>query len=1496
MQKLLRYLIIFVFLTNLEVYAQENTDFERDSVSFKEYAVSLIDDLPREQKEKSDYFEEHFPENWYSGRYTRMQRDTIYSLTEKLMEERFRVYPDLYRYLLMTHYLAGNKSLFNDWHESIKRMMLNNEMRDAARFITRSYDVFYDELLYSRSSVNWIVKADTFSFVPGVEPALKFEDCNLVGFSASDTSRILGTNGTYYPLSYRWEGRKGTVFWKRAEYDTSRIHTELTSYSVDVTSSSYEADSVRFYDNSLFEEPVRGRFKEGYVYKFEGNNIRYPQFYSSRFFVIETILENITLRGSLRYRGDRLIVGSNPESNKDAEALLKKDDEAYLKVYSPRLLLQDEHFVAFNSSVSLYIGENDSIFHPAVKFEYYQDSKKLKMMPKKPKGSIMPYSNSYHKLDMYCRELSWHMQDSVLQFREIGGMDRKGRAIFESYDYYSESSYYNMQLMDRVNPLGILNTMVKEKDKKHFTNEEMVRFTDRSAHQVDLLLLRLARNGFVIYDREQKTFKVKSKTRNYVMAKNRVRDYDVMRFLSSVENESNADLNLNNNNLDIKGIPRIQLSDSQRVMIYPENKSIKMKKNRDFQFSGRIAAGNTEIFGDSCAFDYEDFSIKLPTIDSLRFYIPGTYFKEAPQNSLIPVKTVIEDLSGNLRIDKPDNKSGLKPSPRFPILNSEEKSYAYYDKYSRYRDVYDRQSFKYQLQPFKIDSLDDYYPTGFKFEGHLKSDIFPDIHEPLTIQPDLSLGFETSTPDEGLLAYKGKGKYFKDLSLSNQGLIGQGKLNYLSSTSNTHRVIFFPDSARGSLSAFHLEAGKNEKKFPRVDVDTAQMRWLQRADSMIISEPREPFAIYQDQMLLDGMLALTPEALKGRGAATYMQATMLSDEFNFLYDEMYADAGDVVINSKERKEEKNALQFEDYFIQIKINQQKGIFNKNPDGSILKFPRNQYISYLDQIEWEIPQKVLHMNISGMEELTYLDTLSIREIVDEELSGARFISTHPEQDSLSFIALRASYDLTTNMLEANKVKYINVADAAIFPKNERLAIGEDAAIKELKDAKILSNLDHKAHFVHSASVNIRSRNYYEGEGAYQYKNGEDKEKLIYFDSLWVENKISQGKTKVEQQSNFTLDSYFDYSGDVHLQGGDSLLRFDGYYHLMETLCLSQEDTWVKFNHKVNPDDVKLPVSYPLHDKEQEEVYASYMFSPPEREIYPLFLESDTVTLDYPFWKANGYITFHEESAQYRIASKEKLNNPETSGAYFYMDTEDCTFESNARFDLSGLFGRMEVSPAGKIEYKSVDQSLSMKAIMGVDFPFDEKLLNMMSDSLEEYELDQIEMKEEWFREIIITYLGKKKAEDIMVEQNLYGEPKKSPEEMEQSMFFTELKFTWNDELQSLVAAGKIGLGNISENVISRYMKGVVEIQPTREGGTVNIYLEPQNDAWYFFTYTDNYMDVLSSDEHFNNRLREMKDKNRRRTREEGKPPFEFALGGMNLKDYFLRRIKEAGVQYK
>ena len=49
----------------------------------------------------------------------------------------------------------------------------------------------------------------------------------------------------------------------------------------------------------------------------------------------------------------------------------------------------------------------------------------------------------------------------------------------------------------------------------------------------------------------------------------------------------NSLLNLDNRELEIKGANYISISDSQKVYIQPYGGLIKVKKNRDFDFSGK---------------------------------------------------------------------------------------------------------------------------------------------------------------------------------------------------------------------------------------------------------------------------------------------------------------------------------------------------------------------------------------------------------------------------------------------------------------------------------------------------------------------------------------------------------------------------------------------------------------------------------------------------------------------------------------------------------------------------------------------------------------------------------------------------------------------------------------------------------------------------------------------------------------------------------------------
>ena len=133
-----------------------------------------------------------------------------------------------------------------------------------------------------------------------------------------------------------------------------------------------------------------------------------------------------------------------------------------------------------------------------------------------------------------------------------------------------------------------------------------------------------------------------------------------------------------------------------------------MKKNRHFQFDGQVQAGLFTFTGKNFFFNYDTFKIDLQKIDSLRIrYLTGQI-----DNYGFPVaekaQNLIEDLKGELYIDRPDNKSGRKSYPEYPIFSSSENGYVYYDDKNIQNGVYSRDKFFFQIYPFEMDSLDNF--------------------------------------------------------------------------------------------------------------------------------------------------------------------------------------------------------------------------------------------------------------------------------------------------------------------------------------------------------------------------------------------------------------------------------------------------------------------------------------------------------------------------------------------------------------------------------------------------------------------------------------------------------------------------------------------------------------------------------------------------------------------------------------------------------------------
>jgi hypothetical protein len=230
-----------------------------------------------------------------------------------------------------------------------------------------------------------------------------------------------------------------------------------------------------------------------------------------------------------------------------------------------------------------------------------------------------------------------------------------------------------------------------------------------------------------------------------------------------------------------------------------------MKENRSFQFDGKVDAGLFTFYGRNFFFNYNDFRVNLQNVDSVSLNVLTGELDNYGNHLSRKVTNVIEHLTGDVQIDRPDNKSGRKHLHQYPKFESRENSFVYYQNKNIEGGVYPRKSFYFEVYPFVIDSLDHLLKSSVNFKGKFQSSgILPPIEQQLKLQKDYSLGFQFNPGPDGIPVYEGKGTLFADIKLNNNGLRGSGKLNYLTSVTTSNDFKFYPDSMNTQSDEFTI--------------------------------------------------------------------------------------------------------------------------------------------------------------------------------------------------------------------------------------------------------------------------------------------------------------------------------------------------------------------------------------------------------------------------------------------------------------------------------------------------------------------------------------------------------------------------------------------------------------------------------------------------------------------------------------------------------------------
>jgi len=1019
----------------------------------------------------------------------------------------------------------------------------------------------------------------------------------------------------------------------------------------------------------------------------------------------------------------------------------------------------------------------------------------------------------------------------------------------------------------------------------------LAEFMDKSPDQASSILINLANEGYLVYNSKTQTATAKDRLFYALDAKIGHRDYDVISFNSKVKYNPNASINMQSFDLEVFGVPEVHLSDSQEMYIFPYDKIISFKKNRDFTFSGQVHTGLFDFFTHESTFIYDSFMVNMNYIDSLKFKV---YVKDSLQRimAIVPVQNKIIDLNGKLYIDQPFNKSGLTKHNQYPIFVSQDESFVYYNRHDIQDSTLHPESFYYQLDPFVFDSISTFETTGLAFEGTLVSAaIFDPLNEPLVVMPDFSLGLKHLTPvDSAYPVYGGKGSFLSEISLSNDGFHGSGVLEYLNSTTVSDYFTFYPDSALGISSNFAMNDSIDGFDLPDVLGDTVNITWKTDTNVMRIDLIENPFSIYGDASL-QGDLYLDEGKLRGEGTFLFDQSEIISNNIQFKSNKLTADSADFYLSRKDSNV--HIFKSKGYFASIDFDKQKGSFSNLYNNSFVEFPFNSYISTLEEVEWFMDEDKLILQSDLESNQAEVDSLSLSELIDYPFSGHEFISIEEGQDSLRFFARMATYNLQQYTIDVEGVKLIKVADAAVFPENDYVKIDRDAVLNTLQNAQIISNTKDKYHNIYDAEVNITGKNNYTGNGYIDYTDRNKARQPISLDTLYVGNDGStRGISKLASGELFFLSPEYFFTGAIRLNASREFLRFTGGYRINED-CVGREDNWISFDKHLNPDNIFFGLEADAVDLYNRNALFGLAYSNHRHKYYPLLLQAINDSSDQVLVNATGKIDFDTASNSFRVGEHNRKNDKNLESNFIQLNTNRCVLEGDGVFDLGLDFGLtpdiFSWKAAGSFQHLIVPDSTYLNTVLLLNFYFDKKALDMIADSIRIANLPVLNSGEGLFPMFLKKELGADRSALLITELNLYGQMKKVPKEIEHTLLFSDVHLKWDPASHSFISQGKIGLGYVGGTAINKYLDGYIQIEKGRSGNAIHIYLEINKKQWLFFSYRYGIMQVISSDDVFNLYLEELNPNKRILNPGSDTEYYEYVVSTRRKQIDFLRKME-------
>ncbi|MBW6479157.1 MAG: hypothetical protein K0B37_06980 [Bacteroidales bacterium] len=1488
-------LIIFMGL-NLS-FGQRVERFSDNDDEFILQINQLIQELDRQERNQAILIVDTFARVFAGDYLDTDQKERIVNTMNRMLGMRLRTWPDYLTYLngvVKVFNTPRSKQNFHAWHDSFQPLMNQANQQRLINYWQRTLDLFEKNIIFSSASISWQLRDNDYSlsFIDG-KTWLNFQNNDLVCYAQGDSSLIYSTTGKVDLNEGQLEGRGGKITWERVQLHPDEVFANLTDYTLDLAVARYEAESVTFYNRNFFSEPLYGKLSERLLANVKPENANYPRFESYQaLHEIKDLFPGIDFRGGFTMMGQRVLGSGTDKVN--ATIKFYRSDSLYITARSRAFSIREDRIITERAEVSIYLS-GDSIHHPSVNMRYLHPTREFSIQRDERGYSRAPFANSYHKVDMYCEAIYWNVDTHDMELQMIRGLSDKGNAVIESHDFFSELRYMRMQGISGLHPLIRLRNFAREYNSRTFPVNEYARYLRQDVGSVVAQLLSFSFYGFLSYDADNETVTLYDRLYHYITAYAGRSDYDVMQIQS--EAPVNGRLNMNNFDLHLFGVDQIPLSREKNVIIHPYEQEVILQKNRDMYFHGKIESGLFDFYGQEFYFNYDMFKIDLVNTDSMSFRVRSHTPDTRGRYTYHRVQTVLEGINGELLVDHPRNKSGQLPYPRYPIFNSNNESYMFYDRESVHDGAYNREQVYLKLIPFTIDSLDNATTDNIQFDGvFISTGVFPDFYDYITVQEDYSLGFNTKTPEEGYPVWDGKAVYKGPIRMSNRGLRADGRLEFLNATVDARDMFMYPDSARGHMNAVNIAANTGMAEHPKVTGMDVRMTFTPYDEVMKLRNTTRPFELFDGQVNMDGALALSHSGMDGSGKLRFFGSELVSDDIDFNNSDFTADNSDIDVMAADGRN--LALRATKYNAAVDIGNKKSRFENIQNASKLAFQLSRFDGWGFDWTWDMASGSLNMRNSIHETIAALDVKTPVQWINYDFSGHELISALPAQDSLRFFAGVLQYDLAENVIHADHVKIIKVADAAVFPHDEKVRILQRAEIGKLENALILANTASLKHRFYDADVNIVSRWNYTGSGMYDYADMTGKKQTVFFENIRVDRqtRTTLANADITPEMDFTISPQFGFNGTIGLRAERSDFTFEGATRIFAD-CPGYQPNSIRFKGQLKADSIYIPLAEDLRNEANGRIITSLMLAGDSVHIYPGLFTRQRHYSDLEIISAGGYLTYDHSLGEYQVSSVEKLRNQQLPDNIISINPSTCVLQGHGDLTLGEDLGQFKLTTYGRISTDLQKNETELDIVLGVDFFFLNNALAIVEENIRNMrEPEDLNLNRFKYTSFLHKNLDGPAARQLMDEYVLTGSFRRFPPELNHTFFFADVKMKWNDKSQSFHSSSPIGIGNMERFPINLYLDGFIELRKTRAEDIFTMVLIPSGLAaegvgvdWYFFTYTNNILQTIGSGTEYNDLIRNVPPRIRRMTVERGERPFTYILAAERRPFDFVRSMK-------